>query len=286
MLGKKEIKSKIKGIKNTQKITKAMEMISASKMRKLKDKLLSTTPYYNNLIKIMNNIKSIDLEYKHRYFKKRTIKKVGYLVISTDRGLCGSLNTNIFKTVLKEVKKWQEKKVPNKLAIIGSKGLSFFKNLNFNIIAQIKNLGENPKISDLIGIIKVMINEYDQKKIDKLIIIGNKFINTMVQSPIVLNLLPITYNSKRNINENWNYIYEPNSTEILNLVLKRYIELQVYQNVIENIVSEQAARMVAMKLATDNGENLLKKLNLTYNKARQANITQEVNEIISGSSII
>lgn len=286
MFGKKEIKTKIKGIKNTQKITKAMEMISASKMRKIKETIFSSKPYFDNLIKIINNVKSINLEYKHNFFENRKIKKIGYIIISSDRGLCGGLNNNLFKTIALNIKKMEQKKIKCKLAIIGTKGINFFKSTNCNIIAQIKNLGKNPKISDLIGITKVMINEYNNKEIDKLVIASNKFINTMSQIPIIFNLLPIINNYKTLNKNNWNYIYEPDSKTILNILLNRYIETQIYHSLIENIVSEQAARMLAMKSATDNGENLIKKLNLSYNKARQANITQEVNEIISGSSLI
>lgn len=284
MFCEKEIRKKIKGIKNTQKITKAMEMISAVKMKKSKNIMISNTIYYNNLIKIINNIKSINLDHEHPYFKKRTIKKVGFLIISTDRGLCGSLNNNLFKLALNEIKKLEQKNIKYELSIIGNKGILYFTKLNFRIINQINNLNVNPKIYDVISIIKFMINLYNNNKIDKFIILGNKFINTIYQNPTIFNLLPLIQKNKNLDSINWNYIYEPNSQKVLNIILNRYLESRSYQIILENIVSEQSARMMAMKTATDNGENLIKQLNLSYNKIRQANITQEVNEIVSGSN--
>lgn len=281
MPGKKTIKNKIRGIQNTQKITKAMQLISAVKMRKLKHHMLSILPYLNNLIKLINNIRSANLEYQHSYFQHRLIKRVGYIVISTDKGLCGSLNNNLFKLVIKKIK--LNKNIKVFLAIIGAQAYNFFNELNINIVAQNKNLGDFPKISDLININKVMLDLYNKNKIDKLFIVNNKFINNIYYHPIIEKLLPLTAKEIKYNQNNWDYIYEPEPKKILDNILKRYIESKIYYKLIENIVSEQSARMIAMKKATDNGENIIKELELKNNKIRQASITQELNEIISGS---
>lgn len=285
MFKAKEIRNKIKGIKNTQKITKAMEMIAISKIQKIKKYISNSICYFNNLVKLINNIKSTNIKYSHDYFEERKINTVGYILISTDKGLCGGLNTNLFRLLVQNIKKWENKKIKTFLAIIGNKGSIFFNNFNIEnikIISQITNINDYPKVDDLIGITKIMTNLYKKKQIDRLFIASNKFINKMNQCPIIKNLLPLKNKDPNNFIK-WDYLYEPSYEKILDIVLNRYIELKVYHNLMENIMSEQSARMIAMKTATDNGENLIKELNLQYNKFRQSSITQEVNEIISGS---
>ncbi|WP_312240130.1 F0F1 ATP synthase subunit gamma [Pantoea sp.] len=288
MAGAKEIRSKIGSVKNTQKITKAMEMVAASKMRKTQERMAASRPYADTTRKVIGHLALGNLEYKHPYLDERDVKRVGYLVVSTDRGLCGGLNINLFKKLLAEMKGWADKGVQSDLAIIGSKGVSFFGSVGGNVVAQVTGMGDKPALSDLIGPVKVMLQAYDEGRIDKLYIVSNKFNNTMSQTPTITQLLPLppAEGEEEMKAKTWDYLYEPDPKALLDTLLRRYVESQVYQGVVENLASEQAARMVAMKAATDNGGNLIKELQLVYNKARQASITQELTEIVSGASAV
>ncbi len=289
MAGAKEIRSKIASVQNTQKITKAMEMVAASKMRKSQERMAASRPYAETMRKVIGHIALGNLEYKHPYLEERDVKRVGYLVVSTDRGLCGGLNINLFKRVLADMKAWADKGVESDMAIIGSKGLSFFSSVGGNVVAQVTGMGDKPALSDLIGPVKVMLQAYDEGRLDKLFIVSNKFINTMSQTPQIVQLLPLppADDAEGVVKKStWDYLYEPDPKALLDTLLRRYVESQVYQGVVENLASEQAARMVAMKAATDNGGNLIKELQLVYNKARQASITQELTEIVGGASAV
>ncbi|MBX9445593.1 F0F1 ATP synthase subunit gamma [Dickeya chrysanthemi] len=287
MAGAKEIRSKIGSVQNTQKITKAMEMVAASKMRKSQDRMAASRPYAETIRKVIGHLALGNLEYKHPYLEEREVKRVGYLVVSTDRGLCGGLNINLFKKLLGDMKAWNEKGAEVDLAMIGSKGVSFFGSVGANIVAQVTGMGDNPSLSELIGPVKVMLQAYDEGRLDKLYVVSNKFINTMSQVPQVVQLLPLPPAEEGGLTKkSWDYLYEPDPKPLLDTLLRRYVESQVYQGVVENLASEQAARMVAMKAATDNGGNLIKELQLVYNKARQASITQELTEIVSGASAV
>ncbi len=288
MAGGKEIRSKIGSVQNTQKITKAMEMVAASKMRKTQERMAASRPYADTIRKVIGHLVQGNLEYKHPYLDERKIKRVGYLVVSTDRGLCGGLNTNLFKKLLTEAKGWAEQGVEVDLALIGSKAASFFGSVGGNVVAQVTGMGDNPSLSELIGPVAVMLQAYDEGRLDKLCIVSNKFVNTMSQEPRIVQLLPLPPAEENGglANKSWDYLYEPDPKALLDVLLRRYVESQVYQGVVENLASEQAARMVAMKAATDNGGSLIKELQLVYNKARQASITQELTEIVGGASAV
>ncbi|MFB0982219.1 MAG: F0F1 ATP synthase subunit gamma [Alteromonadaceae bacterium] len=286
MAGGKEIKSKIASVKNTQKITSAMEMVAASKMRKAQEGMAASRPYAENIRNVIGHIALGNLEYRHPYLEEREVKRVGYIVVSTDRGLCGGLNINLFKKVLASAAKWQAEEAEVEFAVVGSKATSFFNNLKANVTAQVSGLGDRPSLTDLIGSVKVMLNAYDNGEIDKLFIVYNKFVNTMTQTPTIDQLLPLPKSDDEAIKHRWDYIYEPDAQAMLEQLLVRYVESQVYQGVVENIACEQAARMVAMKSATDNAGDLIDDLQLVYNKARQASITQELGEIVAGASAV
>jgi F-type H+-transporting ATPase subunit gamma len=287
MAGAKEIRTKIASVQNTQKITKAMEMVAASKMRKTQDRMASSRPYAETIREVIGHLALGNLEYRHPYLEERDVKRVGYLVISTDRGLCGGLNINLFKKLLNEMKEFNDKGVDVDLALIGSKAVAFFNSIGANIVTQVTGMGDNPTLSDLIGPVKVMLQAFDEGRLDKIYIVNNKFINTMSQTPQILQLLPLPASDNSELkSKSWDYLYEPDPKSLLDILLRRYIESQVYQGVVENLASEQAARMVAMKAATDNGGSLIKELQLVYNKARQTSITQELTEIVSGASAV
>lgn len=287
MAGAKEIRSKIASVQNTQKITKAMEMVAASKMRKTQERMAASRPYAETMRSVIGHLALGNLEYKHPYLEEREVKRVGYLVVSTDRGLCGGLNINLFKKLLADMKEWSEKGVQVDLALIGSKAASFFGSVGGNVVGQVTGMGDDPKLSDLIGPVNIMLQAYDEGRLDKLYVVANKFINTMAQEPKILQVLPLPAGDDEELKEkSWDYLYEPDPKALLDTLLRRYIESQVYQSVVENLASEQAARMVAMKAATDNGGNLIKDLQLVYNKARQASITQELTEIVSGAAAV
>lgn len=287
MAGAKEIKGKIGSVKNTQKITKAMEMVAASKMRKSQDRMESSRPYANTMRKVIGHIALGKLEYKHPYTQEREAKRVGYIVVSTDRGLCGGLNINLFKSAIKDMQQWNEQKVEIDLALVGSKATAFFNSYGGNVVAQNSGLGDNPTLEELIGTVKVMLDAYDEGRLDRLYLVYNKFVNTMTQQPTIDQVLPLPKADDPEIaNRRWDYIYEPDAKEILDTLMVRYAESQVYQAVVENLACEQSARMVAMKAATDNASNLIDNLQLIYNKERQSAITQELSEIVSGAAAV
>ena len=289
MASTKEIRTKIASVSNTQKITSAMEMVAASKMRKVQDNMTQTRPYAENMRKVISHVASGSLEYQHPYLQQREPKRVAYIIISSDRGLCGGLNSNLFKKVLEEREQWRTKGVEVETTLIGSKAISFFQR-GGNVIAQTSGLGDAPKLEDILGTVNAMLGHYDEGKIDSLYLVYNQFVNTMVQAPTTLQLLPHPSDSEADgeakKERRWDYIYEQAPRDILSELLHRYIESQVYQGIVESIACEQAARMVAMKAATDNAGQLIDDLQLVYNKARQAAITQELSEIVSGAQAV
>jgi len=288
MAGGKEIRNKIASVKNTQKITGAMEMVAASKMRRAQQRMQSSLSYATTMRKVIGHIALGNLEYHHPYLEEREVKRVGYIVISSDRGLCGGLNINLFKPVIQEMKKHSEAGVEVDLAVVGSKATSFFGNLGANIVAQATALGDAPAIDDLIGSVKVMLDAYDAGDLDRLYIVNNKFVSTMVQVPTISQLLPLpkAESDDQVAAHHWDYIYEGDAKDILDSLLVRYVESQVYQAVVENLACEQVSRMVAMKAATDNASDLIEDLQLVANKARQAAITQELSEICGGAAAV
>lgn len=286
MASGKEIKSKIGSIKNTQKITSAMEMVAASKMKRAQDRVASSRPYAENLRKVIGRVAQANLDFHHPFLEERDVKRVGYIVISTDRGLCGGLNTNEFKKVTQDVQAWKEKGVDAEYATLGGKAAGFFQRFGGQLLAKKAGLGDTPSIQDIIGPVKVMLDAFAEGKIDRLFVVYNNFVNTMKQEPVIDQLLPLPKAEEEVSAHAWDYLYEPNPEAILETLLVRFIESQVYQGVVENAASEQAARMVAMKAATDNAGDLIDELQLIYNKARQAAITQEISEIVSGSAAV
>jgi len=286
MSGAKEIKSKIGSVQNTQKITSAMEMVAASKMRRAQDAMAASRPYAENMRNVIGHIALGNLEYRHPYLEEREAKRVGYIVVSTDRGLCGGLNINLFKQVLADAAKWQAEGAEVEFGVVGSKATAFFNSMGSKVTSQISGLGDSPSVTDLIGSVKVMLNAYDNGEIDRLFVVYNKFVNTMTQQPTIDQLLPLPKSDDEAIAHRWDYLYEPDAQVLLDQLLVRYTESQVYQGVVENLACEQAARMVAMKAATDNAGDLIDELQLVYNKARQASITQELSEICAGAAAV
>ncbi|MFO8140414.1 MAG: F0F1 ATP synthase subunit gamma [Marinobacter sp.] len=282
----KEIRNQIGSIKSTQKITSAMEMVAASKMRKAQERMRATRPYAEKMLQAIGHIAKSNKDYRHPFMQERAVKRVGYIVVSSDRGLCGGLNANVFKLLVREMRGWKEKGVETDICAMGQKGASFFRSYGGNVVAAVTHLGDNPSASELIGSVKVMLDSYEQGKIDRLYLVSNEFVNTMTQSPTALQLLPLPEGDDDDVGHQWDYLYEPDSRPILDGLMPRYIESQVYQGVIENLACEQAARMVAMKSATDNAGSIIDELQLAYNKARQAAITQEISEIVSGASSV
>lgn len=288
MAGAKEIRTKIASIKNTQKITRAMEMVAASKMRKTQDRMRASKPYASKIYDVVKHIARATSEYRHPFMEAREVKRVGLIVVSSDRGLCGGLNANLFRETTRTIRGWQQQGHELTLGVLGKKGQVFFKRFGGSVIASLDHLGDKPGINDLIGLVKTMLDAFYQGEIDALHIVYNEFVNTMSQKPTVKQLLPlpVSEDDSENLAHHWDYIYEPDSKELLDRLLERYIELQVYQAVVENIACEQAAKMIAMKSATDNAGELIKQFQLAYNKARQAAITQELAEIVSGASAL
>jgi F-type H+-transporting ATPase subunit gamma len=282
-----EIGRKIRSIKNTQKIAKAMEMVAASKMRKTQDRMVRAIPYAKKILNVISHVALGHSEYRHPYMEKRPIKRAGYIIISTDRGLCGGLNSNMLRASIKVIKKDMDSGVEVDLCLIGNKAMSFFKRMGGNIVAHKRDLGDSPSITDLIGIVKVMLDAYLESRIDALYLCSNEFVTTMRQEPRIQQVLPLIASEDTQLQHHWDYIYEPdNAPELLGLLLTRYVESQVYRAMIENIACEQAARMVAMRSATDNAAEFIKSLQLAFNKARQAAITKELSEIVAGASVI
>jgi F-type H+-transporting ATPase subunit gamma len=288
MAGAKEIRSKIASIKSTQKITSAMEKVAVSKMRKAQQRMAASRPYAERIRQVIGHLANANPEYRHPFMVERPVKRVGYIVVSTDRGLCGGLNINLFKALIKHMKEWHDQKVEADLCVIGNKGASFFRSFGGNVVAAIGNLGEAPSINDLIGNVKVMLDAFHAGRIDRLYLVSNKFINTMTQKPNIDQLLPLASLDAGETPRKglWDYLYEPDAQQLLDSLLVRFIESQVYQGVVENGAAEQAARMIAMKSATDNAGELISDLQLVYNKARQAAITQEISEIVGGAAAV
>jgi F-type H+-transporting ATPase subunit gamma len=286
MASGKEIRTQISSITSTQKITNAMQMVAASKMRKAQERMNVGKPYAQRIRSVVGHIANANPEYKHMYMLQREVKRVGFIVVSTDRGLCGGLNINLFKAAIKSMKEYADQEIDIDLCLVGAKAAAFFNSYGGNVVAAIRDLGEEPVVSDLIGGVKVMLDAYAEGTIDKLHLVGNEFINTMTQNPQVEQLLPLLAEEDENLKHHWDYLYEPDAQELLDGLLIRYVESQVYQAVVENGACEQASRMLAMKSATDNAGELIDDLQLVYNKARQAAITQELSEIVSGAAAI
>ncbi len=282
----KEIRTKISSIKNTAKITSAMEMVAASKMRKAQNRMTLGKPYALRMREVIGHVANATPEYHHVYFSNRAVKRVGYIVVSSDRGLCGGLNVNSFKATVKAMMGWKEQKVGIDIGVIGAKAASFFNTYGGHVVAAVRGIGDAPKVEDVIGAVKVMLDKFAAGEIDRLYVVSNTFVNTMTQTPVVAQLLPLQASENKAFKHHWDYIYEPEAQALLDSLLVRYIESQVYQAVVENIACEQAARMMAMKNATDNAGDLIKDLGLIYNKARQASITQELSEIVSGAAAV
>ena len=286
MAAGKEIRTKIKSVKNTQKITRAMEKVAMSKMRRAQERMAQARPYAEKIRVVLGHLAHANLEYKHPYTVEREAKRVAYLVVSTDRGLCGGLNMNAFRQTIRDIKGWQEKGVEVDLALVGNKAVAFFKRVGGKVLGTTTQLGDKPELDQLLGVIKILSDEYREGKVDRVFLVANEFVNTMTQKPTARQLLPIPPVKDDGLLSNWDYIYEPTSIELMDTVLQRYVESQVYQAVIENAASEQAARMVAMKAATDNAGKIIGDLELSYNKARQASITKELSEIVGGAAAI
>ncbi|MBS3952102.1 MAG: F0F1 ATP synthase subunit gamma [Methylomicrobium sp.] len=284
----KEIRTKIVSIKNTQKITRAMEMVATSKMRKTRDRMQATRPYSKKISRIIRHLAHANPEYKHPFLITRDVKRVGVIVITSDRGLCGGLNSNLFRMALKQLSLWEKDQIEVDVCAIGSKGSALFSRLSAaNLVGQVAKLGDIPHLSDIIGTIKIMLDAYNDGRIDELHLISNEFVNTMTQKPTIEKLLPIVATELEvDLKSHWDYIYEPDAKELLDSLLTRYVESIVYQGLVENNACEQAARMIAMKSASDNAGNLISELQLIYNKARQAAITQEISEIVAGAAAV
>ncbi len=285
MAGGKEVKSKIKSIENTQKITKAMEMVAASKMRKAQERVEAARPYAEKIRRTVGHLSEANPDFEHPFMVKRDVKRVGMIIVSTDRGLCGGLNINLFRKVLGEMRRFRQDNVPVDIVVIGRKGLAFFRRFT-DIHAEAVDLGDKPRLDDLIGPVKVMLDAYRDGEIDRLYVMSNEFVNTMTQRPEVQQLLPIEASEDDDLPDHWDYIYEPDPADLLDDILMRYVEAQVYQGVVENVACEMAARMVAMKSASDNAGDIIDDLQLEYNKARQAAITQELSEIVAGAAAV
>jgi F-type H+-transporting ATPase subunit gamma len=287
MPGTKEIRSKISSVKNTQKITKAMQMVATSKMRRAQDRMRQARPYAEKMRIVIGHLTEANPDYRHPFLQSRDeVKGVGIIVVSTDRGLAGALNANVFKQTLSLMREWQGKGATVNLCLIGAKGLAFFRRLGLAVLANVAHLGDRPHVKDLIGTVKVMLDSYREGKIDRLFLVNAQFVNTMTQKPVFEQLLPIEAMDTEGLQEHWDYIYEPEAAYILDGLLMRYIESQVYRAAVENVASEMAARMVAMKAASDNAGKLISELQLIYNKARQAAITKELSEIVGGAAAV
>ena len=286
MAGAKEIRTQIASIKNTRKITSAMEMVAASKMRKAQNRMDETRPYAEKMRNVIGHLYHAHPEYRHSFMIEREIKRIGYIVVSSDRGLCGGLNNNLFRKLLREIKVKQEEGVEIAFCTIGNKALGFFGRFGGNLMSQSTHMGDVPHIEDLIGTVKVMLDAYEAGEIDAIYIAYNEFVNTMTQAPSIEKLVPIASELDKELRHHWDYIYEPDSKDVLDNLLSRYVESLVYQAVVENGACEQSARMVAMKAASDNAGDLINELQLIYNKARQAAITQEISEIVSGAAAV
>ncbi len=287
MPGEKEIRSKISSVKNMQKITSAMEKVAASKIRKAQRQMEAARPYAQRIRRVIGHLSYANPDYQHPYLVQREIDRVGFIIISSDRGLCGGLNANLFKTAIGELARWQEEDVKVDLVLVGAKAVQFFKRMGGNVLGTATHLGDQPSVNDLIGAIRLMLDSYEEGAIDRLYVVHNEFVSAMSQKPVVVPLLPCSIELEDGeLQEHWDYIYEPGARELLDDVLMRYVESQVYRGAVENFACEMAAKMVAMKSATDNAGEIIEKLQLDYNKARQAAITQEISEIVGGAAAV
>ncbi len=286
MANAKELRKQIGSIKNTQKITSAMEMVAASKMRKAQDRMQLGRPYSDQIRAVIGHVAKASPEYHHQFMIEREVKRVGYIVITTDRGLCGGLNVNLLKTVVGDIKKWVDDGIEVDLCLIGNKGLQFFKSYGGNVVAAGGHVSETPAINDLIGSIKVMLDAFEEGRVDKIFLANNVFVNTMTQAPTIRQLVPLDPIHDDSLDYRWDYIYEPDARQLVEGLITRFIESQVYQAVVENVACEQAAKMIAMKSATENAGELIDELELIMNNARQAAITQEISEIVGGAAAV
>lgn len=283
--GSKEIRAKIKSVTNTKKITKAMEMVAASKMRKAQQRMEATKPYVEKMKRVITHVAGAHPEYKHPYTQERDqVKRVAMIMVSSDRGLCGGLNSNLFRKALPQLKQWKQEGIDVDLALVGSKAKTFFRSYGGNVVATVSDLGDKPHLEDLVGTIKVVLDKFDQGEVDEVYLCSNEFVNTMTQSPTIEKLVPLEADNTSETH--WDYLYEPDAKSALDLLMRRYIEATVFGSVVENIACEQGARMVAMKSATDNAGEMIKELKLSYNKARQAAITAEISEIVAGTAAV
>ena len=286
MAGGREIKSKIKSVQNTRKVTRALEMVSASKIRKAQDRMKASRPYARVMRQVIGHLAQASTDYRHPFMVERPVKRVGYVIVSSDRGLAGGLNNNLFRRLLAEFRKWQEQGVEIDVVTIGQKASVFFRRIKVNMLASVTHLGDVPHLEQLVGVIKVMLDAYTGGQVDRVYVCYNDFVNTMTQKPTMDQLVPLPASDAPVAKHDWDYIYEPDAQTVLDHVLTRYIESLVYQAVMENVASEHAARMVAMKAASDNATKLIGTLSLMYNKARQAAITQEISEIVGGAAAV
>jgi len=287
MAGGREIKTKIKSVQNTRKVTRALEMVSASKIRKAQDRMKASRPYARMMRQIVGHVAKANTDYVHPFMvERKDVKRVGDIIVSTDRGLCGGLNSQMFRRILADMRVWQKKGVEIDLVCVGQKAATFFRRLKVNMLASVTHLGEQPHVDQLIGVIKVMLDGFEAGNIDRVFLCYNDFINTMAQRPVQDQLLPLPADEALDSKHSWDYLYEPDAKTVLNHVVTRYVESLVYQAVLENLASEHAARMVAMKSASDNANKLIETLQLIYNKARQAAITQEISEIVGGAAAV
>jgi F-type H+-transporting ATPase subunit gamma len=286
MPGTKEIRSKIASVKNTQKITKAMQMVATSKIRRAQERMRQARPYADKMRSMIAHVKAAEPDFKHPFLIDREVKSVGIILISSDRGLAGGLNANVFKNALQLIREWEGRGASVKLCILGNKGLGFFRRLSLPVLGSTSGLGDRPHVKDLIGAVKVMLDAYREGKIDRLLLLGSSFVNTMTQRPTVQQLLPVEAVQDPELQQHWDFIYEPDAAQILDGLLTRYVESQVYRAVVEMVACEMAARMVAMKSASDNAGKVIGELQLVYNKARQAAITKELAEIVGGAAAV
>jgi len=288
MAGEKEIRSKIASVKNMQKITSAMEKVAASKIRKAQKQMEASRPYAERIRRVVGHLAHANPDYKHPFLMEREVKRVGYIVISTDRGLCGGLNANLFKRMIDEIAKQQGEGVEVDLALVGAKAVAFFRRMGGKVVGTATHLGDKPTVNELIGSIKIMLDAYSEGTIDRLYLVHNEFVNSMTQSPDVVQLLPASGvgSDEEDLQDHFDYIYEPDAGDLLDDVLMRYVESQVYRGAVENFACEMAAKMMAMKSATDNAGDIIDGLQLQYNKARQAAITQEISEIVGGAAAV
>jgi F-type H+-transporting ATPase subunit gamma len=286
MPGAKEIRTKIKSVKNTQKITRAMEKVAMSKMRKASDRMAHARPYDEAIRRALGQLAHANLEYKHPYTLERPAKRVAMIIVSSDRGLAGGLNMNVFRATVRAVREWQDKGVEVDFALVGNKAVSFFKRVGGKVLGTATHLGDKPRLDQLLGVIKLVTDAYLENKVDRVFLVSNSFVNTMTQKPVVKQLIPLEKARADGMLQYWDYLYEPDSVEVVNTVMQRYVESQIYRAVIENVACEQSARMVAMKSASDNAGKIIGKLQLSYNKARQASITKELSEIVGGAAAV